>query len=201
MLKLHLLKYKLEQTAVLLLDRPNILIKLSTVMKWIKLALLSLLSASSLFAEAPTQEALSKELTTVFKAPYENNTAFILKHTHPNVLRLVGGEENFKKQLVQLGQIFKKSGVAFKSVEIGKPEGYAISDTHECFYTKAKLTLTKNGEEIISDTLQFAIKPKDGATWYYIDLGNKDRETLKLIAPGLPEAFKFPVANAEEEKK
>ena len=163
-------------------------------MRIIRSLFITLISVTSLSAEEPTREELTKELGALFKAPYEKNFELLKKHAHPGIFKMVGGEEKYKELMTAFFKKTADSGRTLKSYDISAPKGYVATETVECFYAEAKLTTTTNKVDKVVNIIQFAIKPKDGNTWYYTNITkNPNTTTLRKHIPELPESFKLPV--------
>ena len=160
---------------------------------------LSILGTTLALAEKPEKEKVAKEISSVIRAPYSGEFETVLKHTHPKVVEIAGGEEGFRKILESAAATFKQAGVTFEIVEISEIKGYVATGSLELFYIDVKISMEKDGQVINSSTRQVGAKEPDTDTWYYIDVTDNGAAKLKQILPDLPAEFKLPDAAEGEQ--
>lgn len=185
-------------------------------MNILRITIISLFSASSLYAQAPTKEeapqnapkkgTLTKEvatenLNTFIEAPYKNDYKAFCKHFPPHLFAVFGGQEGHKTMFATFVKQLKDDGITFVSVVCKEPAGYVATETHEYSHIHTTITLSAGGKEVASEGLQLAFKKKDAAVWQYIEITGFTTEQIKTYVPHLPDTFKLPEAKKAEEKK
>ncbi|MDB4143266.1 hypothetical protein N9821_00230 [Akkermansiaceae bacterium] len=148
-------------------------------------------------AEPPKQDAVKQELTSVMRAPYVGGKAVILKHTHPKIIEVSGGQENFEKAIDYLQKTLSDGGVTFDSVKIGKPYSYVATKANEFFLVDVTLVLKKGGQKQVNKLTQVAVRSVGSEDWCYIDSSGLSDEVLRKLFPQLPRSF--PLKKAEEQ--
>ncbi len=169
-------------------------------MKLILSCILTIFSLVNLtMAEKPEQAKVSTELTSVIKSLYNGNFEVLHKHTHPNIILMVEGKENYHNLFKRIVAYFKQAGISFESAKISEIKGYVANETTECFYVDVLLTL-KSGERVEpTQTIQMGIKNLDAKDWAYVDLTDKTLAQIKAMIPNIPEKFVMPKQPKKEE--
>ena len=140
-------------------------------------------------AEPPKQDAIKEELTAMMRAPYVGEKAVILKHTHPRIMEISGGQENVEKAIDYLQKTLSDGGVTFDSVKLGKPYSYVVTKANEFFLVDVTLVLKKGNQKRVNELTQVAVKDVGSEDWCYIDSSGLSDELLRKLFPQLPRNF------------
>ena len=151
-----------------------------------------LLMGGLVMADPPKAEVLKKELGAVLQAPYLGKGELILKHSHSNLVDLLGGKKTFLESIAQLEKILKEGGVTFGEAKIGEPYSYQKTKEREYFLVDVLLTLKKGGEVFPNELTQFVVKDTNDETWRFIDTNGLNDEIMRKLFPDIPKKFTLP---------
>ena len=142
-------------------------------------------------SQEPDAAIVAKEVSAVIKALYDGDHARILKHTHPRVLALVGGESAFSKVMKESTKTLKDAGFSFQKVEFGKIE-YVAGKEHEFVLIPTKITVKTADGPDVTPGYQFGVKKKTEKVWSYIDCSSLTDRLAREWFPDFPKDRKVP---------
>lgn len=153
-------------------------------------------------AAAPTDEEIAtikKDMKSIMKATDEGDVSLIISSTHPSVMKLIGGEENFKAMLEGTLKQLKAVDAKLISFDAGEPdETYKAGNSEICFVPQVTV-MEIQGQRVKSAGYMIAIRDKGESKWRYID-GSAFRENqahLWTVLPDLPRDVRLPASFIE----
>jgi len=158
-------------------------------MKLLLILILPLLTICSSSGKELPRAIIEKELTAVIKSLHTADIELLLRHTRPQVLENLGGEELFNTVASETVKMLKDGGVTFSSVKFGDIYSYYNGTQNEFFLMDLTLTLEVGGEKSHTDLTQIAVKELDSEVWKYIDSIGFDQKSLREMFPELSPEF------------
>ena len=109
-----------------------------------KIILLILISFSLSHGKEPSALAVETDIIPMLKSLYINDNDTLIKHMHPNLVKLLGGEEKLRTRFTKDFEYFKKLKVSFAHAKVLEVYNYQKTDKIECFCADVNLVLKLN---------------------------------------------------------
>ncbi|WP_207493265.1 hypothetical protein [Aridibaculum aurantiacum] len=123
----------------------------------------------------------------------KNNLAAFVKYTHPNVVKMVGGEAKMVEVIRSQVDKWKEEGISISSVSIGDAKPIVKAGTELHSVVAQDLVLSVPGGKLTRTSYLLATSPDKGVTWRFIDATNIPVDKLYQMFPNYNKALVIPV--------
>lgn len=160
-----------------------------------------LVALTCMFSISFAQETILTDADRMAKALIESDYNTFLNYTYPKILKDMGGrkkmQETIKKQMDDLSL----QGVKILSITYGEPN-VIIKEKDELQTTLLQeMTFDTKEGKIQTKSSIIAISTNNGNSWYFVDPGERDLETVRLSLPNLSKKLVLPPHDAIKVEK
>jgi hypothetical protein len=135
---------------------------------------------------------LKEQAEETAQATVEGKYEDIIKYTHPNLLKMMGGRDAMLDLIQSAMEEVKKQGVSIESVTMGEP-GATVQAGDEIHCILPQTLIMKVGDKRMrSDGNLLCISQDNGKNWFFLDMGGVDASSIKTILPNYNADLKFP---------
>lgn len=160
----------------------------------IAITLLSPLASSAQDIEPRTTALMAAR--DMCNALLNNNYHAYVQYTHPTVVSMSGGVDQFVGDLQRQMTTLNTSGSVVTKLYPGEPS--SIIDTAgelQCTIPQ-NMEMKIKGGTIITEATIVGISPDRGSTWYFIDANGKDITMIRYVFPTISSKLVIPSAPA-----
>ena len=170
----------------------NVVRYLNTKMKHL-IPLTFLLTLLNTVSFAQIDSRVIKELAELTaNALLNDDYETVIKFTYPKVIELVGGRDKMISLIKKGKAEMKEQGIAFDKVIIGQPSKTVIAGNEiHCLIPQTIYMKVPKGK-MKSETQLIAVSRDNGATWYFIDAINLNKDNIRRILPNYNFDLIFP---------
>ncbi len=125
----------------------------------------------------------------------------VFKHTHPNIIKLMGGKEKGIELLKNTFETMKTQGFVFEKADIlGVSDIVFEQEKYRC-YIEGFNQMTMNGMRIKSKSYLLGIYNKEDKIWYFIEAKQlKNKAMLDMVLPNFKTSLVIPKDDMQTEK-
>jgi|GEM_PF-1045130 len=167
-------------------------------MKTFLISLALIASSVMLTAQSSLTEDLKQATNKYLTALVDANVDYILSTVHPNILEMGGGKDFLRKDVVSDLEMFRNSGVIYKSgVALDPSASYQVgADTY--YLVPHEWTAELGTSNYKSTQYVLANSSDEGKTWSFINISKYSPKNLAVYIPGFDEAIEFPLGSPFE---
>jgi len=161
--------------------------------------IIALLFSSVIFSQ--TKEDALRDAKITSKATLEMDFETVLKHTHPNVVKLMGGMENAVSAIRTAFEGMTSQGFVFEKAEV-----ISVSDIvqeqgeYRCFI-EGQNQMKMGDMRIKSKSYLLGVYDDDKQIWYYLEAKQlKNPALLEQVIPNFKTSLEIPDDEVSTEK-
>lgn len=156
-----------------------------------KITLLLLLAFAYVNSQAQANlDNMYKQANEMAAATVKGDYATLIKYTHPNVVKMMGGEQKAVALIQQGTSKMKEKGVKFKKASIGKATQTIVSKANIQCIVPQTLDMEMMQMPMHITSYLLAISYDQGKKWYFSE--TKESEKLRKIIPEMDKKLVIP---------
>lgn len=158
------------------------------------------LIASSVMLTAQTNliEDLKQATNSYLAALVDADVDYLLSTVHPNILEMGGGNDFLRKDVVSDLEMFRNSGVIYKSGKALDPSESHQVGANTYYVVPHEWTAELGTHNYKSTQYVLANSDDEGKTWSFINLSKYSAKNLAVYIPGFDENIEFPLGSPFE---
>jgi len=138
------------------------------------------------------QNKARKQALAMTRAITSNNYEETLKYTHPNVIKMIGGNQKFIEILKIGTNEMQNMGNKYESIEIGKPsQTVKAGNEIHCLIPETIKMQLKDGK-MISKSYLLAVTKDKGKNWTFIETALLTNSNIISILPTYNKSLVIP---------
>lgn len=154
-----------------------------------------LLVAGLSYAQPPKAEldaAVLAQANAMGKAFIEARYEDFSGYTHPTIEIMMGGKQKLVSEVRRSFEQLKSEGVSFTDISYGAPsEALVYEGQLQCTLPQIIEMEVESGT-VTTSTILIAVSMDNGKSWYFIDPGDQDINTMRKIIPTLSPKLQLP---------
>ncbi len=165
-------------------------------MKHLLLLIVGLLAITPLRAgEEEDRQRIVQRARAMVDATFKGDMTAVLQFTHPDAVKLMGGEETVKRVIGGVADQMKQMGIEFVSMDIQPPGQFLTNNGKTFTIVKTKTIMQIPAKTRMTDeSSMIAIRETAGGEWTFLRVNAglaQNRELLKRLLPDVPDELKL----------
>ena len=141
--------------------------------------------------EAAIQKSAKAKAEVVQSALVKGDFETVADHTHPNIIKQLGGREQMLATLKQGLEAMKAEGIDLKGVTVLDPSRPVKVGNTTYIHVPMELEMNGPGKRLRASGGFVGVTSDGGKTWVFLDTA-PGRAALKKLVPDLPDALDIP---------
>jgi hypothetical protein len=162
-----------------------------------KLFLLAFLLPFATLAQNPYEAIIMKQATDMAQALPKKDFATLARHTHPNLLKAMGGRERMIQQLTQQVAIMDQQGIRFSDIAIGKPSAVISAGNELQCIVPQSITVQTPKQKVRQTSSLIAFSLNGGKQWVFVDT-QVGIEQIRKVIPTVSSKLVIPARQAPQ---
>ncbi|WP_297332996.1 hypothetical protein [Flavobacterium sp.] len=143
-------------------------------------------------AKAELDAAVLSQANAMGKAFIEGRYEDFAQYTHPTIEIMVGSKERLVSEIKRTFEQLKSEGVSFTDISYGAPsEALLYEGQLQCTLPQMIEMKVESGT-VTSSSILIAVSMDNGKSWFFIDPGDQDINTMRKIIPTLSPKLQLP---------
>jgi poly(3-hydroxybutyrate) depolymerase len=144
--------------------------------------------------DATRVAAVKKLAEKVGEATLKTDVGTILNHTHPGLIKALGGRAAAVEQTEKLMKAITDRGFKFLAFKVGTPGDFLTEGGNTFVVVPTTVTMSiPDGKKAVMRSYLLGISPDGGKTWAFADGSGLDKQDFRdQVLPKLPAALKLP---------
>ena len=168
---------------------------MSTRNSLVKITIISVLAFCSLaFADEELTEAqlVQQDVQKMIDAVYANDIDTLIGYTHPEIIELMGGEEEARTALTEALSQLAELNMTVESMTYPSEPVFLEGGDSRFVIVPTLSIIAANGRRVESLNYQFGILDAGASTWKYVEGSRINSDNVQMLFPDFPDDYEFP---------
>ncbi len=137
-------------------------------------------------------ETVQSDVRQMSAALYRGDVDSLLRFTHPEIVKALGGEPAARDALNQAVRQFQAIGMTLDSLVFPESPKFVSGNGRLFAIVPMESIISANNQKVQSLNFQFGVREADSVGWKYVEGSRLNKEILGALFPDFPPDYAFP---------
>lgn len=137
-------------------------------------------------------DLVQSQVREISSAVYAGDADGVLKHSHPKIIAMLGGQDAAKPLLEQMLKKLLANGMKMEEMTFPAAPSFLTGTENEFVIVPTRSIIVANEKRGESLNFQFGARPIGSTRWSYIEGSRINSDNVRKLFPDFPRDFAFP---------
>jgi hypothetical protein len=139
-----------------------------------------------------TGDRVQADVRALTEAVYSGEVNRIVDHTHPTVIKLLGGPAAARQSVERVAAGMQKAGMKLESMSFPAAPTCLTGGGRRFAIVPTLNIVIVGRQRFESLNFQLGVQEPGATTWKYVEGSRVNNKNVQVLFPGFPEGFEFP---------